>query len=235
MNGYDRADVIEGPEPPVPQLQALDPRESVPPALDRAVRNEILGRMRAEKGPQRAPRQRTALIAVVSAVAAAAATVALTLAIRPDVFGGPEALAPKGVGEDVELFLDYLIQRDGEPTPRRPERGDPVVTGDGVYLRAEISEPGSLTFLVEEPGQEWLQLSTLEAHRGANDLQRDGQLKVFYVSEAGAYRFAAVWSEAPPPAHWQPGRGDLPDADALGDDTEVAWFEIEAESADPGP
>ncbi len=231
----DHADVIEGPEPPVPEMKALDPREPVPPALDRAVHDDILRRMRAERAPRAVPRRRTALIAAISAVGAAAAAVALTLVLHPALVGGSGEMVAKGAGDDVQLYLDYLIQRDGEPTPRRPERGDPLVTGDGVYLRAELSEPGSLTFLVEQPGQDWSSLATVEGHRGANDLQRDGQLKVFYVTEAGAYRFAAVWSEAPPPASWQPGRGNLPDAEALGQDAEVAWFEVEAQPTQPAP
>ena len=237
----DRADVIEGPEPPVPQMKDFDPREPVPAALDRSVRDDILRRIRAEKTaaepatPAPPPRRRTAMIAAISAVGAAAAAVALTLILHPTLTGNSDEMTAKGVGDDVELFLDYLIQRGGESTPRRPERGDPLVTGDGVYLRAELSEPGSLTFLVDEPDGAWEPLATLEGHRGANDLQRDGQLKVFYVTEAGAYRFAAVWSEAPPPPDWEPGRGDLPDAGAIGRGAEVAWFEIEAQPEQPAP
>jgi hypothetical protein len=231
----DHADVIEGPEPPVPELTALDPREEVPRALDRAVHDDILRRMRAEQPSRPVPRRRTALIAVVSAVGAAAAAVALTLILHPALVGDSSEMVAKGAGDDVQLHLDYLIQRDGEPTPRRPERGDPLVTGDGVYLRAELSEPGSLTFVVEEPGQEWSFLATGAGHRGANDLQRDGQLKVFYVTEAGSYRFAAIWSGAPPPASWRPGRGELPDAESLGQDAEVAWFEVEAQPTQPAP
>ncbi len=237
----DRANVIEGPEPPVPQMKELDPREPVPAALDRAVHDDILRRIRAENAgterssPAEPPRRRTALIAVLSAVGAAAAAVALTLILHPSLVGGSGEMTAKGAGDDVELYLDYLIQRDGESTPRRPERGDPLVTGDGVYLRAEISEPGHLTFLVDAPEGAWEPLATVEGHRGANDLQRDGQLKVFYVTEAGAYRFAAVWSDAPPPPTWEPGRGDLPDADAVGRGAEVAWFEIEAQPVPSTP
>ena len=49
MTGRDEADVLAGPEPPVPLLAELDPRDSVPPELDRAVLEEITGRMRAER------------------------------------------------------------------------------------------------------------------------------------------------------------------------------------------
>jgi len=226
MNVQHDADVLDGPEPPVPELSNLDPTEEVPAALDRAVRIDIRRRLRAER-PRRG---RTATIAGISAVAAAAAAVCITLWMQPR-FGRDDGMVAKGAGGDVEVFLDYLVQRDGESVPHRLDRGDVLRTGDGVYLRAEISEPGALTFLVEEPGDAWAPLATLDGAAGANDLQRDGRLKVFYVTEAGPYRFAAVWSDEHPPSDWEPGAAELPDATQLGQGAEVAWIEIEAHPA----
>jgi len=226
MNVHHDADVLDGPEPPVPELSLLEPMEPVPPALDRAVRSDIRRRLRAER-PRRG---RTAAIAAISALAAAAAAVCVTLWIQPRLEQG-DGMVAKGAGEDVEVFLDYLIQRGGDPAPHRLDRGDVLRTGDGIYLRAEISEPGALTFLVDGPRAAWTPLATLDGDRGANDLQRDGRLKVFYVTEAGPYRFAAVWSDDPPPSDWNPGADELPDAALLGEGAEVAWIEIEAHPA----
>ena len=226
MNVQHDAEVLDGPEPPVPQLSMLDPSEPVPPTLDRAVRSDIRRRLRAER-PRRG---RTVAIAGASALAAAAAAVFLTLWLQPKLenHGG---MVAKGSGADVDVFLDYLVQRDGDPSPRRLDRGAMLHTGDGIYLRAEISEPGALTFLVDEPGDTWTPLATLDGSRGANDLQRDGRLKVFYVTEAGPYRFAAVWSDEHPPSDWSPGGDELPDATMLGEGAEVAWIEVEAHPA----
>ena len=226
MNVQHDAEVLDGPEPPVPGLSMLEPREPVPAALDRAVRSDIRRRLRAER-PRRG---RTIAIAGVSALAAAAAAVCITLWVHPGLERNGGMVA-KGSGENVDVFLDYLVQRDGDTSPQRLDRGAVLLTGDGIYLRAEISEPGALTFLVEEPGDVWESLATLDGSRGANDLQRDGRLKVFYVTEAGPYRFAAVWSDERPPNGWSPGSDELPDATLLGEDAEVAWIEIEAHSA----
>jgi hypothetical protein len=228
MNARDHADVIEGPEPPVAQLSELEPFEDVPPHLDTVVLEDIRGRLRAERGGS--PRGRTAIIAAISAVTAAAAAVALTLWIHPG--SGDGGMTAKGAGADAaEVYLDFLIQHGPEDLPHRLALDERVHVGDGVYLRADLNQPGALTFLVEEPRRSWAPLATVEGQPGANDLQRDGKLKVFYVTEAGSHRFAALWSDERPPSDWEPGDGPVPDAESLGEGVEVAWVEIEAQQA----
>lgn len=224
--------VIGGPEPPVEMLGALVPREPVPDQLDRAVLRDIRGRLRAERrGPSR---RRTALIAVVSAVGAAAAAVVLMWIIGPpqDV---PSGMTARGAGDtDVPaaVHLDYLVQHSGATTPSRLESSDQLVVGDAIYLRAELVEPGMLTFLVGPPGAPWESLATMPGVAGANDLRRDGRMQVFYVTEAGSHRFAAVVSEGKPPEDWKPGEEDLPRITLLGEGAEVAWVEVEAHVKD---
>ena len=226
MNNRDEAEILDGPEPPVPQLALLEPLEPVPADLDDRVRADIRGRLRQEKRAA-GGRRRTARVATISALAAAAAAVGLTLWLQP-MFGDQSAMLAKGDGRDVDLFLAFLVQHEGEPSPRRLERGEAVQAGDGLYLRAEISEPGEVTFLVDEPGGAWESLATISGTPGPNDLQHDGQIKIFYVTEAGPYRFAAVWSVEPPPEDWNPGAGNLPDATRLGEDAELSWIDVEA-------
>ncbi len=231
MNARDHADVIEGPEPPVAELSEIEPAEPVPPHLDRIVLDDIRGRLRAEAGGGR--QGRMVLVAAISAVTAAAAAVALTLIIGPQL-GRDQAMVPKGAGPDgAEVYLDYLVQHGETDVPHRQAVGEDVLIGDGIYLRADLNQPGALTFLVEEPQGAWTPLATIDGQPGANDLQRDGKLKVFYVTEAGPYRFAALWSDEHPPGDWEPGDGDEPDSANLGDGVEVAWVEIETRHARP--
>lgn len=232
MRDPDSAEILEGPEPPVAALAELEPREDVPPHLDRAVRGEIRRRLRAERRG-RPWWSRTPLVASISAAGAAAATVVLMFAVQPwlDRDGGPAGVREKGLagGATAEVHLDYLVQRPGDVEPMRLARGEEVGVGDAVYLRADLTQPGSLTFLADPPGAAWEPLVTQHGRVGANDLQRDGRLQVFYVTEAGLYRFAAVWSTEQPPEDWNPGDGKAPVVDHLGKDVEVAWVEIEAQ------
>lgn len=230
MSNHDEAEVIAGPEPPVSMLADLDPSDPVPPALDRAVLDEIRGRMRAEN--PRPKRRRTVWIAVGSSVAAAAAAVMLTMLF----YAGPQpndSMVAKGtMNEAVNVYLDFLVQHPGEESPVRMERDDELYVGDRLYLRAELDQPGALTFLVAPPDANWESLVTVRGREGANDLQRDGRLQVFYLDEAGSYRFAAVWSANRPPEDWIPGGGDLPRLVELGEGTEVAWVDIKANPSD---
>ncbi len=231
MRDTDSAEIIEGPEPPVAALAELDPREAVPPHLDRAVRGEIRRRLRDER-IRRPWWRRTPAVAAISAAGAAAATVLLMFAIQPLIGGdgGPDGVREKGRGaaSTAEVHLDYLVQRPWDESPVRLENGDEVGVGDGVYLRADLTRPGMLTFLADSPGAGWEPLVTQPGVVGANDLQREGKLQVFYVTEAGLYRFAAVWSSERPPEDWNPGDGTRPRLEPLGDPVEVAWIELEA-------
>ncbi len=231
MRETELAEIIEGPEPPVAALAELEPCEEVPPHLDRAVRGEIRRRLRDER--VRPPWwRRTPAVAAMSGACAAAATVVLIFAIQPLITGdgGPEGAREKGPGgvSAAEVHLDYLVQRPGETSPARLGGGTEVGVGDGVYLRADLTRPGILTFLADSPGAGWEPLVTQQGVVGANDLQREGKIQVFYVTEAGLYRFAAVWSSEHPPEDWNPGEGTRPQLDPLGDQVEVAWVELEA-------
>ncbi len=230
MTKHDEAEVIEGPEPPVSMLADLDPRDPVPPALDRAVVDEIRRRLREEKPKPRG--RRTVWIAVGSSVAAAAAAVMLTLLLYPGHEADGGMVARGTTDEAVNVYLDFLVQHPGEESPVRLERDDQLFVGDRLYLRAELNQPGALTFLVAPPDDNWESLVTVRGREGANDLQRDGRLQVFYLDEAGPYRFAAVWSANRPPEDWIPGGGDLPRLGELGEGTEVAWVDITAKPAD---
>ncbi len=219
--------IIEGPEPPVEALAALLPREPVPRDLDRAVLQDIQGRLRAERrGPSW---RRTALVAAVSALGAAAAAVAVMWFVQPPAESAA-GLTPRGTGDEAPagVHLDFLVQHPDAEAPARLEADDRLRVGDAVYLRAELDRAGMLTFLVEPPGEAWEPLTTLPGVAGANDLRRDGRLQVFYVTEAGPHRFAAVYSQAAPPEDWKPGGETLPHITLLGEGAEVAWVEVEA-------
>ncbi len=238
MRDPDSAEIIEGPEPPVAALADFEPREEVPPHLDRAVRGEIRRRLRVERG-KRPWWTRTPAVAAVSASVAAAATVVFMFAIQP-LLGGDEGMdGPREKGlhtaSVAEVHLDYLVQRPGDSSPARLNPGGEVAVGDAVYLRADLTQPGSLTFLADPPDAGWEALVTQRGRAGANDLQRDGRLQVFYVTEAGLYRFAAVWSSEQPPEDWNPGEGIAPEVKPLGEDVEVAWVEIEAQQRNEPP
>ncbi len=232
MRDPDSAEILEGPEPPVAALAELEPREEVPPHLDRAVRGEIRRRLRDERRG-RPWWTRTPVVASISAAVAAAATVLLMFAVQPwlDRDSGPPGPREKGLGGGAaaEVHLDFLVQRPGDEEPARLARGEDIGIGDAVYLRADLTQPGTLTFLADAPDSTWEPLVTQPGRVGANDLQRDGRLQVFYVTEAGLYRFAAVWSTGQPPEDWNPGDGERPAVDPLGKDVEVAWVEIEAQ------
>ncbi len=232
MRRRDEADVLEGPEPPVALLRELDPRDPVPPGLDRAVLADIKGRLRRERP---APWwRRTGAVAALSAAAAAVVAVAVTLAVLQragddaHASAAPSAMSARGHDDATGVVhLDFLVQHpDAEPDRLAP--GDVLRVGDGVYLRAEMTRPGTLTFLAAGPDGGWERLVTMRGSPGPNDLQKDGRLQVFYVDEAGPYRFAAVVSEGRPPDHWNPGTDDAPRLDELGHDAEVAWIVVEA-------